>query len=263
MEILSKFNKDFNPKEISEYKTKLLTSEVFKAVEEKMHSSPKDLSDFYSILYEAYKGGDLQVQHCLLQFLPLLIRSSLLKEEYFGALLCIYNVEVKTRRETSNEAKVDYLQILEKEKPTTQDLPDYQYLPFLSDLKSDAKILILRVVLQVYQKNIEKLPKESVSAFTKVIYELSSLGMPFEIPPYQANEKLSFDKVKTKPTKDQKIILHSTVLNEFINILKYLLFRDPSKEVYEACYAVYLRSNYEQQEDCLLNVSSLINLIKA
>lgn len=260
MEIISKLDKNFDVKNFGEYKTNLLKSEVFQIVEEKMHSAPKDLSDFFSVLYEAYKNGDSEQQLCLLQYTPLLIRSSFLQDEYYGSLLCIYNVEAKSRREAPNESKEYTIQVNEKEK-FTQEFPDYDNLQFFSDLKPGAKTIILRVILQVYQKNLEKLPKESIVAFTKVVYELCSLGMPFEIPKSNSKEKFSIDKIKYKQTKDQKIFLHSTVLNEMVNIIKYLVFKYPSDEVYEACYAIYVKSTYEQQEDCLLNITSLLNLI--
>jgi hypothetical protein len=262
MDFVKRVTKTLDPNTTTELQKVLVSTEVYSYVEQTLKNSPAELVEFFSTIFDWYKNGDLQQQLVLIQFIPFLLRDYVFSDEQYGAFLCIYNCEVQQRKLASNENKLDYLPI-DGDKTTQITKKDFDFLPFYGDVKVDNKWTILRIVLQVYDKNIMAMPKENHCEMSKVIFEVTTSGMPYKIPKYTPKLDLATHKMEMIVSKGAKYMIPGSLLNEFANVMKNVLIVSRSDSVVETVYSLYLKSLYELNEEGLLNVSSLFTIINA
>eukprot|EP01080_Neovahlkampfia_damariscottae_P001496 gene1496-12113_t len=184
---------------------------------------------------------------------------------------------------------------------------DHEELTYYNDIFNEVKSLILGICLQAYQQKMnEGISNESKYYFSELILFWTSSGLSFEIPKFEKVQKskhrvtvlkspnqvhedepkdLELDEVKkmefkisalnvlrqmkleTKKSENSKIFIDTSIINEFISMLKIVIHQMDSTEndvpsfVHEALYSIYLKSLFYQQEDVLLHISSILNIL--
>ena len=128
----------------------------------------------------------------------------------------------------------------------------YQIPKFQEIQKNKNRISVLKSPNQVHESEEEK--DIELDEVKKMNFTISTLMV------------LKQFKLEMKKNENLKIFIHDSIVNEFVSILKMILYSSTSDDqipnfVFEAMYSIYLKSLFYQQEDILLHVSSILNIL--